>query len=1647
MYKVVKRDGSVADFEMTRIKDAIQKAFAACNRNDHPSVTDFLALKAVSHFEPKIKNDLIAVEDIQDSVEDVLGQAGYSDVAKAYILYRKQHEKLRNIKGTVLDYKELVNSYVNVTDWRVKENSTVTYSVGGLILSNSGAITANYWLSEIYDNEIANAHRNADIHLHDLSMLTGYCFTGDTCIKTLDGKNPSFEELVESGTKELWVFAFDTDKNCVTIAKAINPRVTRTTNELVEIALTSGEIIRCTPDHLFMLRDGSYIKAKELKANTSLMPLYIGEKSRYVSINDVWHKENKKYLHRWIAELILQRNLYKTEVVHHIDGDKHNNTPENLEVISDKEHRSQELKKTMQSELWKKSNHERLVKYNKSSLKRETVSKFASNRERNEQGRFAAFSYQPQKDPQGIYYNHCVRSVKTIELDEPLKMYDLTVPGYENFALDAGVFVHNCAGWSLKQLIQEGLGGIPGKITSAPASHLSTLCNQMVNFLGILQNEWAGAQAFSSFDTYLAPFVKADNLSYKEVKQCIQSFVYGVNTPSRWGCVNSDTEVLSVNGFKKYNELKEGDLIYTWNNGELQINPVRKVIIKPYKGKLHSYIGRGYNQTVTPNHRVLVKMHNSDQCAIKLSQDILNTKTPYALPVKFSSSELKGAKLSDDEIKLAAMVYTDGNKKILELFGSKEEIDPVLFEMNQKQALLFLKTWAHFYGDEEKMLLQYDNPKIADQLQQIAVLAGYTSYFKTRKNSKTQYIKLRKSSTVYPVDRREVDYDGFVWCPNVENGTAVFRYKGNIFISGQTQAPFSNITLDWTVPADLAEMNCIVGGKEVDFKYKDCKAEMDMINKAFIEIMIEGDANGRGFQYPIPTYSITKDFDWSETENNKLLFEMTSKYGTPYFSNYVNSDMEPSDVRSMAVLGTQNVIYQDKYGRVSKNEIRHLVNNWVDKGVRGYKMLMNGKFIDVIDMFRVPYEKYSKIVALQTELGTTQRFSYDHKCPIIRNGQYLEVLSQDVCAGDKLLLAKHPYSESNVGSYEAGKILGYYIAVGWHTHTNEIMFAVNERRNDIMKEIREFFSAYGCQINVEAPLNHACKVHVYGKAATGFVDMYVKGDKALNKRLLVSIYNTSSDFRTGLYDGYYTTDGCPKAHSFAHTTNKSLCFDFIDAFSTIGKYFRYSENHNNARYFKPDKSDKETFASYKLQVAKLEEYNEDYFLCEVQNVALEDASRINSVYNFTVSTKEHLYQLPNGIITHQCCRLRLDLRELRKKSGGFFGSGESTGSVGVVTVNLPRIAYLAEDEQDFYRRLDRILDISARSLKVKRQTISKLLDEGLYPYTKRYLGTFDNHFSTIGIVGMNEAGLNANWLRADMAHPKTQAFAEDVLNHIRTRLSDYQEMYGDLYNLEATPAESTSYRLAKHDAERFPNIITASKETPYYTNSTHLPVGYTEDMFAALDIQDNLQTLYNSGTVFHAFLGEKLPDWRSAMDLVRKIANNYRLPYYTISPIYSVCKNHGYITGEKYECPECGEKTEVYSRITGYYRPVGNWNVGKTQEFKDRKLYVPKDDRALDGECEKCRVPESTESQDSLNSGLADGIYIFATETCPNCKIAEAKLAKASIRYTKLLANENVQLAKKLGIKQAPTLLVVKGENVSKYVGISQIVKFIEDIR
>ena len=865
-----------------------------------------------------------------------------------------------------------------------------------------------------------------------------------------------------------------------------------------------------------------------------------------------------------------------------------------------------------------------------------------------------------------------------------------------------------------------------------------------------------------------------------------------------------------------------------------------------------------------------------------------------------------------------------------------------------------------------------------------------------------------------------------------------FLYGVNTPSRWGSQAPFTNVTIDWVVPDDLKNVKAIVGGKEQDFTYGDCQKEVDMINKAFLELMTEGDAQGRGFQYPIPTYSITKDFDWSkDKENNRSLFEMTAKYGIPYFSNYINSDMNPSDVRSMALLPDEELI--------------------IKTGDFVYKVLTKNGFVDIDKMYKIDYTGYNEYIEITLENGYTQRFSYDHRCPIMRGDKYMEVRSQNVQRGDKLLFNYDGWKNSNekIGSYLYGNLIGLFFTNG-KSIRDEISFEFNPDsevvRNFLDSTEKDPFhnlleEKLGFTVNGDyvsnKPTNSSKTLintdkfyisvvgHHVDKLISRFIDTdhIFKHHSSVNE-FISEIYEMSNEFRMGLLKGLFPTD---TSTLIINKKNKEIYNDIITIAASVGCYMQISEVKIN---------NEEAYMMCANYNSMIPNFNNPCRAIgntiEVAEVKKVDASNINEVYNFSINTPDHLYVLPNGIITHQCCRLRLDLRELRKKGGGFFGAGESTGSIGVVTINMPRIAYLSKNEKEFYERLDKLMDIAARSLKIKRKVISALLEEGLYPYTKRYLGTFNNHFSTIGLVGMNEAGLNARWIKADMTDIRTQKFSIDVLNHMRERLSDYQELYGDLYNLEATPAESTTYRFAKHDKEKYPDIITANMNgTPYYTNSTHLPVGYTDDIFSALDIQDELQTLYTSGTVFHTFLGERLPNWESAMELVRKIAENYRIPYYTLSPTYSVCKDHGYIEGEVAKCPKCGKATEVYSRITGYYRPIQNWNDGKLQEFEDRKTYNASKsiknhnfDENEEGFCESCKIEINFEDDDEdkeFDQRVPEINYpkyiLLTTKDCPRCKEATRILNENNIEFEKVLAEERKDLVSRFDIMSAPAFI------------------------
>lgn len=1299
---------------------------------------------------------------------------------------------------------------------------------------------------------------------------------------------------------------------------------------------------------------------------------------------------------------------------------------------------------------------------------------------------------------------------------------------------DLSMFSGYCAGWSLKQLLIDGLGGVEGRITSAPAKHLSTLCNQMVNFLGIMQNEWAGAQAFSSFDTYLAPFVRTDNLTYKQVKQCVQSFVYGVNTPSRWGCVPITTKIATHDGWKSCDELKIGDVIYTWVDGVLHEARLKHLIRHNNDyGVLHCYKGKGYQQIVTPEHRCIVESGASrGSYLIKQSMDIFKKRKDLRMPASFEDVDVTATtELLDDEVILAAMLYTDGRVEddeisiykssrrdtglvdevlnrlcisyskyekhtpsgniyyqyrikachydtIRHLITSKTSIDEKFLHMSYEQSRLFVETWAQFDGSNNgRIMCQYDSEEIRSKLEIIMLRAGYMSHKWSRKKDKdknpTNYIYADTKSSVVILEQEEIPYAGSVWCPNTDDGTAIYKDEdGNIFISGNCQAPFTNITLDWVVPEDMKNLPAIVGGKNMDFTYGDCKKEMDMINRAFIEIMIEGDANGRGFQYPIPTYSITKDFDWSDTENNRLLFEMAAKYGTPYFSNYINSDMEPSDVRSMCPLfGKEQVLVMNDYTQqFSISTVENLYNG--NKKSNEYTILLNG------EEKRARLNRFDGLsfLKVRTTNGHEVILSTNHANLVMKKDRSTTVVPTSALTTDDYLpFSIQPYEGEDMLTYEDGLLVGAFMGDGSLKDDYAVTFSLNhaskaELMAEIMRIGKQKFGAriatYDCENNCE-------NVVLTSRMLRGLIETFVSG-KATEKSLNASVINQSFNFRNGILDGLMATDGNRKSNCI-YTASKQAVTDITamlasmgiptnirtdDRTSTEGKF---SDNPvYTIRMYRP-KTGQPSYGDVYIKT-------EDYMWFRIESI--EPISSTSSIgYCFEVCDDDTPYfMLPSGLVTHNC-RLRLDLRELRKKSGGFFGSGESTGSVGVVTLNLPRLAYLAENEKEFYDSLDYLMDVAARSLDTKRKVITKMMDEGLYPYTKKYLGGFDNHFSTIGLVGMNEAVRNAKWLRTNLTTPEGQQFAKDVLNHMRERLSDYQEQYGALFNLEATPAESTSFRLAKHDVEKYPDIITAAEkgETPFYTNSSHLPVGYTDDVFDALDLQDDLQTLYTSGTVFHAFLGERLPDWKAAATLVREIAENYKLPYYTLSPTYSVCPEHGYIAGEHEKCPKCGKGTEVYSRITGYYRPLKNWNDGKVQEFKKRKEYDVSS--VFEGNTQNV-TPEKSSEEGLLNSNVVNGAscangycsnpttapakeeaseftsdvpMLVTTSTCPNCKMVKAFLDKAGKKYLVVDVTEYPEIAAKYDIKAVPTLIVPTKDGAQIIAGMSNIRGWIEN--
>jgi len=770
------------------------------------------------------------------------------------------------------------------------------------------------------------------------------------------------------------------------------------------------------------------------------------------------------------------------------------------------------------------------------------------------------------------------------------------------------------------------------------------------------------------------------------------------------------------------------------------------------------------------------------------------------------------------------------------------------------------------------------------------------------------------------------------------------------------QTPFTNITLDLKPSPVFAKLPVIIGGRPQDKTYGEFEEEMKIFDKALYEVFMEGDSKGRVFTFPIPTVNITKDFPWDESAFDGI-FEASAKYGINYFANYINSEMKPEDVRSMCFPGETKIIYKEgKHSRYQRTTIRNLVNNWNPK--KEFYLLSNGKWVKITDTFKLKNSS-GKIIKVTLKNGEVIKMTPDHPSMIIENGKLKQVFAKDLNMGDFIPIAKKDY-EGNLGDFEIGRWLGLYISEGGITKENTVYFSFNENEKEFqnfVKEIAEKRFALPVSITKD-PRWKTIQVWVKSKAAVEWVRKFCSGEKAPRKRLLASLYGMSKDFRLGVLVGIYQGDGYERDVEL-HTTNRKLRDDIADLARSVRINYTKRINPNNTKGEKAYTSYvlrlcrdslKEIapyFKNLKISNSSIFKDFGDFYGIKIKSIEIQNYHA--PVYDFEVDSKEHLFQLANGVITHNCCRLRLNLTELYNRGGGgLFGSGALTGSTGVVTINMPRIGYLSKTKKDFFERLTRIMDLAKESLEIKRKALENYIEKGLYPYSRFYLSGvkqsrgkyYANHFSTIGLVGMNEALLN--FMGENIATKRGKKFALEVLDFMRERLVKYQKETGNIYNLEATPAESTAYRLAQKDKERYPDIITAgTKKVSYYTNSTQLPVNYTDDIFEALKLQDECQCKYSGGTVLHLFLGERVSDIQTVKSLIKKIFENFKLPYITFTPTFSICPSHGYLEGEHFYCPKCTIKQpcEVYSRIVGYIRLVSQWNIGKQIEYSQRKTF------------------------------------------------------------------------------------------------------------
>ncbi|MFH1696237.1 MAG: anaerobic ribonucleoside-triphosphate reductase [Candidatus Micrarchaeota archaeon] len=1357
---IKKRNGSVVPFDKEKIVQAVFKAAQSVGGSDI-EVAKKLAEKVV--FVSRIKfdseTDVPSVEQIQDIVEKVLVEEGHAKTAKAYILYREQQSRIREMKDTFVDVEETINEYLHQDDWRVKENSNEAYSFSGLLLHTAGKVIASYALTKIYPKDVSTAYRQGYIHIHDLS-------------------------------------------------------------------------------HGFI--------------------------------------------------------------------------------------------------------------------------------------------------------------------------------GY-------------CAGWSLKDLLTRGFGGVANKVDAKPAKHLDVVVHQMVNFIGCLQMEFAGAQAFSSVDTLLSPFVRADNLTYRQTKQCLQELVYSLNIPSRWGCFSEDTEILTDAGWKLGKDLDEGEVIATFNmeKEEIEYKPVLKMTKDHFKGKMHNLKNRITDQLVTPNHKVLRRIHNFEE-GKSASKYVLEEaqKLKTKIPLIPLGGKFKGEEIDKNLVKSLAWIVSEGslcrNERIA-IYQSQEmnpencdeirdtldeleipfdemprqsgftgKMNCVRFRLNRPEsrrihetffpnyvkvipeslrnistehAREFIDTYIKADGHVPENKIYTKKKEDADFLQEMIVKSGWGSTLLKNKNG-IYVVRVIKHDFTQITSINEVDYDGIVWCPTTTNNTVVVRRNGKVFLSGNSQYPFSNLTFDWTVPEDMQNDKAVVGGKEMDYTYRELQKEMDMINKAFLEVMQEGDANGRIFTFPIPTYNLTKDFNW-DSENSKLLFEVTAKYGTPYFQNYVGSDLDPKSIRAMCLHPEEEILIK-KDGIIEKTSIGELaVKHSVKFDYQGWSKLNTPiKALSLNEKtFELEWKPIKNIVKnlgkemmlIKTRDGKQIKVTPNHPVSILTPDGITEKPALFLSESEFLLSVKSAEkclsSETQrIGEHELdeemAKLLGFFVADGNFLYENRKNISTFGLEKGMQFTFPSQNNAYAKEIILLAEKKLGVKAKTkkdprYNAFYAYFYNAFLSRELAENGlkkygKIMPQIWNSPKKVMEAFLDGFFLGDGYKKRGEI-HINDSMLARELVMLYHMIGKPVTFRERENSQvisiQGGKEKMSDNrigspalfERVPSWGVNTYKVLglDHNRKVGLMTLQyyNAHTELTKKLNesSIYPIEITKIEKIV-LPEetsffdieleenyrfvhslGTITHNCCRLNMDTSQLINRPGGMWGPGDATGSIGVITINVNRLAFESETKKEFFEKLTYYMNLAKTSLEIKRKIINKNLKNGLMPFTKVYLGTFNNHFSTIGLVGMNEACVN--FLGKDISSEQGKQFAVETLSFMREKCFEFQKETQNLYNLEATPAESASFRLAMLDKKFHPEIYTAGKDTPYLTNSTQLPVNFTEDAIEAIIHQNEVQPLYTGGTIFHTFLGEKMSDGESCKQLVKKIAENTKLPYYSITPTFSVCPVHGYIAGEHFNCP------------------------------------------------------------------------------------------------------------------------------------------------